>query len=61
MIRGLLFDVDDTLVDHTTAVRTAIRAHLRAIWLDRCDDGVRPVPDGVVRLTSLADLEGVLT
>lgn len=36
-------------------------AGLRAIWLDRSGDGVRPVPDGVARLTSLAHLEEVLT
>lgn len=40
MIRGVLFDVDDTLVDHTTAARTAIRSHLRANGLPADDDAV---------------------
>jgi putative hydrolase of the HAD superfamily len=40
-VRAVLFDVDDTLVDHAGARRRGILAHLRACGLAADDDAVR--------------------
>jgi putative hydrolase of the HAD superfamily len=39
-VRGVLFDVDDTLVDHSGAQRTAIVAHLASLGLEHDDAAV---------------------
>jgi putative hydrolase of the HAD superfamily len=39
-VRGVLFDVDDTLVDHDGARQTAIVAHLASLGLDHDDAAV---------------------
>ncbi|MEU3826379.1 HAD family hydrolase [Streptomyces sp. SID161] len=39
-IRAVVWDVDDTLFDYTTADRAGMRAHLRAEGLLRADEGV---------------------